>query len=151
MLVLRNIGQLATCSASAAQQDAGLIDNAALVIEENRIVWAGCEQQLPQPYIDLDYVDCGQRLVTPGLIDCHTHLCFGGWRGDEFEMRLQGHSYQEIAVAGGGIRSTVAATRSDSAEKLLEKTLNSLEGILALSASPRWNANRATVSNLKLN
>jgi imidazolonepropionase len=135
MIVLRNIGQLATCSASAVQQDAGLIDNAALVIEENRIIWAGHEQQLPQPFNDLDYTDCGQRLVTPGLIDCHTHLCFGGWRGDEFEMRLQGRSYQQIAAAGGGIRSTVAATRSDPSEELLEKALNSLENILALGVT----------------
>ena len=135
MIVLRNIGQLATCPAGAAQQDAGLIDDAALVIEENRVVWVGCEQQLPPSFIDLDYIDCGQRLVTPGLIDCHTHLCFGGWRGDEFEMRLQGRSYQQIAAAGGGIRSTVAATRSNSIEELLEKTLNSLEGISALGVT----------------
>ena len=132
MTVLRNIGQLATCPAYAAQQDAGLIKNAALVIEDTKIVWAGNELQLPESFIDHESIDCGQRLVIPGLIDCHTHLCFGGWRGDEFEMRLQGRSYQDIAAAGGGIRSTVAATRADSAEQLLEKALYSLEGILDL-------------------
>ncbi len=132
MPVLRNIGQLATCPADAAQQDAGLIKNAALVIEDTKIVWTGSELQLPESFIDHESIDCGQRLVIPGLIDCHTHLCFGGWRGDEFEMRLQGRSYQDIAAAGGGIRSTVAATRADSAEKLLEKALHSLEGILDL-------------------
>jgi len=130
--VLRNIGQLATCPADAAQQDAGLIKNAALVIEDTKIVWVGNELQLPESFIDHESIDCGQRLVIPGLIDCHTHLCFGGWRGDEFEMRLQGRSYQDIAAAGGGIRSTVAATRADPAEQLLEKALNSLEGILDL-------------------
>ena len=132
MTVLRNIGQLATCPADAAQQDAGLIKNAALVIEDTKIVWVGNELQLPESFIDHESIDCGQRLVIPGLIDCHTHLCFGGWRGDEFEMRLQGRSYQDIAAAGGGIRSTVAATRADPAEQLLEKALNSLEGILDL-------------------
>ena len=132
MTVLRNIAQLATCPSDAAQQDAGLISDAALVFEDDKIVWVGREQQLPETFVDHKTIDCGQRLVIPGLIDCHTHLCFGGWRGDEFEKRLQGHSYQEIAAAGGGIRSTVAATRSDSAEALLEKALESLKGIMAL-------------------
>ena len=130
--VLRNIGQLATCPADAVQQDAGLISNAALVVEGNKISWVGSEQQLPDCFTTLDYTDCQQRLLIPGLIDCHTHLCFGGWRGDEFEQRLQGHNYQEIAAAGGGIRSTVAATRSDTAEQLLEKALHSLTGMLDL-------------------
>lgn len=117
------------------QQDAGLIDDAALVFEANKITWAGAEEQLPADYARLDSVDCGQRLVTPGLVDCHTHLCFGGWRGDEFEMRLQGHSYQEIAAAGGGIRSTVTATRSDTVEQLADKALKSLQGILDLGVT----------------
>lgn len=135
MTVLRNIGQLATCSANAPQQDAGLIDNAALVFEGNLIVWVGNELQLPESFTAHESIDCGQRLVIPGLIDCHTHLCFGGWRADEFEQRLQGHSYQDIAAAGGGIRSTVAATRADSAETLLEKSLQSLTGILDLGVT----------------
>jgi len=135
VIVLRNIGQLATCSADATQQDAGLIGDAALVIEDGRIAWAGSEMQLPEIFANYKSIDCGQRLVIPGLIDCHTHLCFGGWRGDEFEMRLQGRSYQDIAAAGGGIRSTVAATRADSAEQLLKKALCSLEGILDLGVT----------------
>lgn len=135
MTVLRNIGQLATCPSEAVQSDAGLIDDAALVFEDNRITWVGPQQELPGHYADSESVDCGQRLVIPGLVDCHTHLCFGGWRGDEFEMRLQGYSYQEIAAAGGGIRSTVAATRSDSAEELMNKTRHLLEGILDLGVT----------------
>jgi len=135
VIVLRNIGQLATCSADATQQDAGLIGDAALVIEDGRIAWAGSEMQLPEIFANYKSIDCGQRLVIPGLIDCHTHLCFGGWRGDEFEMRLQGRSYQDIAAAGGGIRSTVAATRADSAKQLLKKALCSLEGILDLGVT----------------
>lgn len=132
MTVLRNIGQLATCPFDAAQQNAGLINDAALVFENDRIIWVGCEPELPGRFSTSDSIDCGQRLVIPGLIDCHTHLCFGGWRGDEFEQRLQGHSYQDIAAAGGGIRSTVTATRSDSADQLQEKALKSLEGMLDL-------------------
>jgi imidazolonepropionase len=133
--VLRNIGQLATCPADTAQHDAGLLNNAALAFDENRILWTGSECQLPESFAEHEFVDCGQRLVIPGMIDCHTHLCFGGWRGDEFEMRLQGRTYQEIAAAGGGIRSTVAATRANSAEQLLEKALHSLEGILDLGVT----------------
>lgn len=120
---------MATCPPGAPQQDAGLIDNAALVFADNRVEWVGEEHQLPARFAGQESIDCGGRLVTPGLIDCHTHLCFGGWRGDEFEMRLQGRSYQEIAAAGGGIRSTVAATRSSSIEQLTEKALKALEQI----------------------
>jgi len=130
--VLRNIGQLATCPADSAQQDAGLLNNAALVFDENGIKWVGSEALLPEMFTDSESIDCGRKLVIPGLIDCHTHLCFGGWRGDEFEMRLQGRSYQEIAAAGGGIRSTVAATRADSSEQLFDKALKALEDILDL-------------------
>jgi len=133
--VLRNISQLATCPAKSEQQDAGLIEQAALVFENQQIVWVGREQDLPVQYVDEDSVDCRQRLVIPGLIDCHTHLCFGGWRGDEFEMRLQGRNYQDIAAAGGGIRSTVAATRTDSAGQLKQKALLALEGMLDLSVT----------------
>jgi imidazolonepropionase len=133
--VLHNIGQLATCAAGSTQQDAGLINDAALVFEDGKIVWTGSAEQLPDSFISHDSVDCHQKLVIPGLIDCHTHLCFGGWRGDEFEMRLQGHSYQEIAAAGGGIRSTVASTRSDTLEQLKEKALEALKGMLDLGVT----------------
>jgi len=135
MNVLRNIGQLATCPAGTEQHDAGLIDDAALVFDQSGIVWAGREAQLPETYAAHESIDCEQRLVIPGLIDCHTHLCFGGWRGDEFEMRLQGRSYQEIAAAGGGIRSTVVATRADQPGQLLEKALRSLKGMLDLGVT----------------
>jgi len=135
MTVLRNIGQLATCPAGTAQHDAGLIDDAALVFDQTGVVWVGSGSQLPEAYAAHESVDCNRRLVIPGLIDCHTHLCFGGWRADEFEMRLQGRSYQEIAAAGGGIRSTVAATRASQPEQLLAKSLQSLEGMLDLGVT----------------
>jgi len=132
MTILQNIGQLATCPPDSVQQDAGLINNATLVFEDRKVVWVGPESRLPAMYADHEATDCGGRLAVPGLIDCHTHLCFGGWRGDEFEMRLQGRSYQEIAAAGGGIRSTVAATRSETSEQLFEKALRVLQGMLDL-------------------
>ena len=125
MTLLRNIGQLATCPPDSVQQDAGLINDAALVFEGNRIVWVGSESELPESFSTHKVIDCGQKLVIPGLIDCHTHLCFGGWRSDEFEMRLQGRSYQEIAAGGGGIRSTVAATRSSTEHQLFDKVEHS--------------------------
>jgi len=132
MPVLRNISQLATCPSATPQQDAGLINNAAIVWIDDTIRWVGPYQELPAEFHTETAVDCERRLVVPGLVDCHTHLCFGGWRGDEFEMRLQGASYQEIAAAGGGISSTVAATRGASLGKLQRKAKRSLDGMLAL-------------------
>ena len=75
------------------------------------IVWAGRGSELPKEYRSTDRIDAGGRLVIPGLIDCHTHLAFGGWRAEEFEQRIRGRSYLEIAQAGGGIASTVRQTR----------------------------------------
>ncbi len=133
--VLRNIGQLATCPPGVSQQDAGLIGQAALVVENQLIDWVGPEPQLPGRYADSEPVDCKGRLVIPGLVDCHTHLCFGGWRGDEFAMRIAGTSYQDIAAAGGGICSTVAATRSTSSQELTEKACEVLDQALALGVT----------------
>ena len=135
MTVFRNIGELATCPPDNPQTDAGLVRNAALTVLDGRVAWAGPGERLPAEYRDEDTVDCGGRLVIPGLVDCHTHLCFGGWRGDEFEMRLAGASYREIAAAGGGIASTVKATRTDSIDSLEEKAGAALQGMLALGVT----------------
>jgi imidazolonepropionase len=91
----------------------GLVDDGALLVQGDTLRWVGADADLPA---DLrgsvtEEHDLGGALVTPGLIDCHTHLVYGGHRATEFEMRLQGASYDDIARAGGGIRSTVAATR----------------------------------------
>jgi imidazolonepropionase len=88
--------------------------------------------EIPAEYQDEPVIDCGRRLIVPGLVDCHTHLCFGGWRSDEFELRLRGASYQEIARAGGGIASTVAATRSASLDELQHKAESILDEMLDL-------------------
>ena len=132
MPVLNNIGQLATCPPDRPQQDAGLHENAALVWTDGLIRWLGSIEDLPTEYRDEPVIDCGQRLIIPGLVDCHTHLCFGGWRSDEFELRLRGASYQEIARAGGGIASTVAATRDASLDELLHKAEVVLDEMLEL-------------------
>ncbi|MDE3122489.1 MAG: imidazolonepropionase [Paracoccaceae bacterium] len=107
----------------------GLIPHGAVVIEGDRIAWAGPEADLPAT--GAPRRDMGGRLVTPGLIDCHTHLVFGGNRAREFEMRLTGASYEEIARAGGGIVSTVAATRAAREDDLLAAALPRLDQMLA--------------------
>lgn len=97
----------------------GAISNGALAISENRIAWIGPESELPS-YDAKTINRLEGRWLTPALIDCHTHLVFGGDRAMEFELRLEGATYEEIARAGGGIRSTVQATRNASQSVLLE-------------------------------
>jgi imidazolonepropionase len=97
----------------------GLIERGAIVTEDARIAWVGAEADLPRTRGAVaEEHDLGGALLTPGLIDAHTHLVYGGHRAHEFEMRLQGASYEDIAKAGGGIRSTVAATRAASEDEL---------------------------------
>ena len=112
MRLLHNIGQLATCRAEGGQGEIHAIDDAALVWHEGRIVWVGRGAGLPAQYRGAELVDAGGRLVIPGLVDCHTHLAFAGWRSEEFEQRIAGRSYLEIARAGGGIMATVRQTRA---------------------------------------
>ena len=132
MPLLRNISQLATCPPDTAQHNAGLIENAALVWTDGLVRWVGHPADMPAKYQDEAVIDCERRLVGPGLVDCHTHLCFGGWRGDEFELRLRGASYQEIASEGGGIASTVAATRGASLDELQRKAEAILDEMLEI-------------------
>ncbi len=96
----------------------GWVEDAALWVEAGRLRWVGADADLPAGLPDLPQRDLHGALVTPGLIDAHTHLVYGGDRAAEFEQRLQGLSYEEIARAGGGIRSTVAATRAASDDQL---------------------------------
>ncbi len=90
----------------------GLIDDGALITDGDRLAWVGAAAHLPAGPAHAAEHDLDGQLVTPGLVDCHTHLVYGGQRAAEFELRLQGASYEQIARAGGGIRSTVAATRT---------------------------------------
>ena len=97
----------------------GLIERGAIVTEDARIAWIGAEADLRSlGKAAVQEHDLGGALLTPGLVDAHTHLVYGGHRAHEFEMRLQGATYEDIARAGGGIRSTVAATRAASEDEL---------------------------------
>lgn len=113
----------------------GLIPDAAVALEGDRIAWAGPMADLPLVYRGLAEHDCGGRLVTPGLIDCHTHAVSAGHRAVEFELRLKGASYEEIARAGGGILSTVTATRAASEEELLARALPRVDQLIASGAT----------------
>ena len=104
----------------------------AIVIAAGKIVWLGCEPDLPSDYLEAPNVvieNCQGQLVTPGFIDCHTHLVYAGDRADEFKRRLQGESYSDIAHSGGGIISTVLKTRAASEEALLEESLPRLQAM----------------------
>lgn len=113
----------------------GLVDDGAVAIDGDRIAWAGSLVDLPARYHSLPEHDCQGRLVTPGLIDCHTHAVFAGHRAAEFELRLNGVSYEAIARAGGGIMSTVTATRAASEDALLAKALIRVDQLIASGAS----------------
>jgi len=109
----------------------GLVTDGALVSGEGRIIWAGGRADLPSGHADLPQHSLGGRLVTPALIDCHTHLVHGGHRAAEFEQRLNGATYAEVALAGGGIMSTVNATRATDEDGLLAAALPRVDAALA--------------------
>ncbi len=121
MPVLTNIARLVTCRDEGGQGDVHPIDAAALVWHDGVIRWVGAAGDLSGEHADEETVDAGGALVVPGLIDCHTHLAFGGWRADEFELRCRGATYQEIAQSGGGILSTVRQTRATTEDDLYER------------------------------
>jgi imidazolonepropionase len=107
----------------------GAIEDGAIAVRDGRIAWVGRRADLPDGARSTH--DLGGAWVTPGLIDCHTHLVFGGDRSGEFEQRLKGATYEEIARAGGGIRSTVANTRAASEDELLQSAARRLQALLA--------------------
>lgn len=109
----------------------GWIEDGALLTEGERIAWVGADADLPATLKAAREVDLHGALMTPGLIDAHTHLVYGGDRAAEFEQRLQGASYEEIARAGGGIRSTVAATRTASDDELFESAAKRARALMA--------------------
>ncbi|CAH1660418.1 Imidazolonepropionase [Hyphomicrobiales bacterium] len=108
----------------------GIIEGAAIAAEGGRIIHVGDAADLPA-LPDAERIDCEGRWITPGLIDCHTHLVFGGDRSHEFELRLAGASYEEISRAGGGINSTVTATRTASEDMLVAASLARLDRLMA--------------------
>ena len=112
------------------QDDFETTNNGAIAIDGEQIVWSGEEKNIPNKYKKYNEYNAKGKLITPGLIDCHTHLVFGGNRSTEFNMRLNGKSYQEIAKAGGGIASTMKATREASFDDLLSSSLVRLDDMI---------------------
>jgi imidazolonepropionase len=123
----------ATLASFIGEQPYGLIEHGAIAMHHGRIAWLGRMVDLPgDPASLADAVQSlDGALVTPGLIDCHTHLVFGGDRAHEFDLRLNGATYEEIARAGGGIASSVMATRAASEEQLLAQSLPRAKALLA--------------------
>ncbi|MBP0446912.1 imidazolonepropionase [Roseomonas sp. SSH11] len=111
------------------QDGLGVVRDGALAVRDGRIAWIGPRAALPAH--DAPVTDCGGAWILPGLVDCHTHLVFGGNRAGEFERRLAGATYEEIAREGGGILSTVRATRAADEDALLAAALPRLDGLLA--------------------
>jgi imidazolonepropionase len=116
----------------AARADpADVLENAAIVVRDGRIEWFGAEADIPSAFAGAASHDLEGRIVTPGLVDCHTHLVYAGNRSKEFAMRLEGASYEDIAKAGGGIVSTVRNTRTASEDDLFAQSLRRLDALLA--------------------
>ena len=125
----------ATLATLTGPERYGLIENGAVAIEGERIVWVDKAEAIPADYKAQEARDLEGRLVTPALIDCHTHIVFGGHRAREFEMRLEGASYEAIARAGGGIVSTVGATRTADKATLLASALKRADALIAEGAT----------------
>lgn len=115
----------------ADRPDLGEIEHGVVATRGGRIVHAGAAAEFPADADAIERTDCEGRWITPGLVDCHTHLVYGGNRAHEFELRLKGASYEEIARAGGGIVSTVAATRKASEDELVAGALPRLDALIA--------------------
>jgi imidazolonepropionase len=113
----------------------GVIEGGAILVEAGRIVWVGSVSEIPRAAEGAIVHDIEGRWVTPGLIDCHTHIVFGGDRAMEFEMRLEGATYEEVARAGGGIVSSVKATNALSVESLVDAALPRLDTLLSEGVS----------------
>ena len=123
--------EIAAATMVAGDAPYGLIEDALIAVAHGRIAWIGPRAEAPTRIRALPMHKQGGRLATPGLIDCHTHIVHGGDRAREFEMRLEGASYEEIARAGGGILSTVTATRAAGEDMLVETALPRLDTLIA--------------------
>ncbi len=119
-----------------ARSGLGIVDNGAIAVRDGRILFAGPAADLPSTELSgAGTIDCDGRWITPGLIDCHTHIVHAGNRAREFEMRLAGASYEEIARAGGGIVSSVTNVRAADEDTLIAESLPRLDALLAEGAT----------------
>lgn len=119
----------------ADRPDLGEIEHGLIAARGGHIAYAGPAADFPADADAIERIDCEGRWITPGLVDCHTHLVYGGNRAHEFELRLKGASYEEIARAGGGIVSTVAATRKASEDELVAGALPRLDALIGEGAT----------------
>lgn len=129
------ISDVSITAMSAGSGGFGVVENGAIVVDGKTIAWTGDAKDLPSEFSTLEAKSFGGRLVTPAPIDCHTHIVHGGNRAREFEMRLEGASYEEVARAGGGIVSTVAATRATGENDLLATALPRVDALLSEGVS----------------
>ena len=113
----------------------GLIKDGIIALKDDQIAWVGSASDTPERFQKMPCHDLAGKLITPALIDCHTHVVFGGNRAAEFEQRLSGASYEEVAKAGGGIVSTVAATRAADEDALLADALTRVDAMIAQGVS----------------
>lgn len=151
MTVLVNIGLLATCRPGGGPEELHPVRDAAVAWEDGEIEWVGREADLPRRLRGegVREIDAGGRMAVPGLVDCHTHLAFGGWRAGEFEARIGGASYREIAERGGGILSTVRSTRKAGEDELVERCRGFLAamrrlGVTTVEAKSGYGLDRET-------
>src|SRR3954471_11035515 len=132
-LIVYNIGQLVTCASSgkpkrgAEMSDVGIIEKGALAIGDGKVVGIGRSDEILREFSGAETIDVERRVVCPGFVDPHTHIVFAGNRLDEFELRIKGADYLEILASGGGILSTVAATRAAICENLIELAMERLD------------------------
>lgn len=156
--LLKNIGELITCSEKKENNDLGIINNAALIIENNVIKDFGKEEDILKKIDENEYelIDVNSKPVLPGFIDSHTHFVFGGYRDEEFNQRLRGKSYEEIMQSGGGIVNTVNSTRKSSftkLENLGNKRLNDMlkNGVTTVEGKSGYGLNLETeIKQLKV-
>lgn len=134
-LVIQNVSELLTLSPSFRDESGlGIVRDGAVLLEDGKIAWVGRTEELPRAFFtgpEVEVIDATGKVVMPGLVDSHTHLVFAGSREIEFEKRIQGRSYLEIASGGGGILSTVEATRRASFEELFSLSKKRLDRLLS--------------------
>ena len=146
-LIIKNASELVTCSGFTAKKgkemsELGIIADGAVVIEQGKITRVGTTAEVMAEFktsgkdlSGFDTIDASGKAVLPGFVDSHTHLVFGGYRADEYAWRLKGDSYMDILQRGGGILSTVRATRSAAREELVQSGLKRLDSMLAFGVT----------------